>query len=226
MALTDEQKARMNANRRKAIGIQKRGKDKEKDKEKEKTPPPASTFAPPPSALRPPFASRPTPPAATFVPKSVVVRTRQVVLRGHCSLVSRDRFEVKIGFHDAVVAAIKSLKTGRYNAAERSWSLGVEEHYQLAAKVSDLKPDVVLESLPKWIAREFSKKKMEIDDNDDEARSALDPFLWDSLMPFQREGVKFALSRGGRVYLADDMGLGKTIQALAVAAIYRDDMKS
>jgi SNF2 family DNA or RNA helicase len=40
----------------------------------------------------------------------------------------------------------------------------------------------------------------------------IEPSLWDTLMPFQREGVLYALQRGGRVLLADDMGLGKTIQ--------------
>lgn len=34
-------------------------------------------------------------------------------------------------------------------------------------------------------------------------------------MPFQREGVRFALARGGRALIGDEMGLGKTVQALA-----------
>lgn len=38
--------------------------------------------------------------------------------------------------------------------------------------------------------------------------------LLDSLLPFQREGVSFALKRKGRVLIADDMGLGKTLQGL------------
>ena len=37
--------------------------------------------------------------------------------------------------------------------------------------------------------------------------------LEQQLMPFQREGVKFALSQGGRVLFGDEMGLGKTLQA-------------
>lgn len=45
--------------------------------------------------------------------------------------------------------------------------------------------------------------------------------IYKKLLPFQREGVKFALNRNGRVILADDMGLGKTIQALAIACYYR-----
>jgi SWI/SNF-related matrix-associated actin-dependent regulator 1 of chromatin subfamily A len=36
--------------------------------------------------------------------------------------------------------------------------------------------------------------------------------LESQLLPFQREGVRFALKRGGRVLIADEMGLGKTLQ--------------
>jgi hypothetical protein len=36
----------------------------------------------------------------------------------------------------------------------------------------------------------------------------LPPLLRSSLLPFQEEGVAFAIQRGGRVMIADDMGLG------------------
>ncbi|CAI7800661.1 unnamed protein product, partial [Closterium sp. NIES-54] len=60
------------------------------------------------------------------------------------------------------------------------------------------------------------------------ARSALDremeqrlPIqLQRALLPFQREGVAFAVGRGGRCLIADEMGVGKTIQAIAAAAWY------
>jgi len=45
--------------------------------------------------------------------------------------------------------------------------------------------------------------------------------LWDKLLPFQRTGVLFAISRRGRALIADDMGLGKTIQAISIACCYR-----
>ncbi|XP_066543672.1 DNA annealing helicase and endonuclease ZRANB3 isoform X2 [Amia ocellicauda] len=51
----------------------------------------------------------------------------------------------------------------------------------------------------------------------------LPPKLYHRLMPFQREGVKFALSRHGRCMIADEMGLGKTIQAISVACFYKDE---
>ncbi|XP_059183821.1 DNA annealing helicase and endonuclease ZRANB3 [Centropristis striata] len=51
--------------------------------------------------------------------------------------------------------------------------------------------------------------------------SGLPPKLLQRLMPFQREGVEFALSRNGRCMIADEMGLGKTVQAIAAAYAFR-----
>ena len=42
-------------------------------------------------------------------------------------------------------------------------------------------------------------------------------------MPFQRAGVQFGISCNGRCLIADEMGLGKTLQAIAIAAHYRQD---
>lgn len=36
--------------------------------------------------------------------------------------------------------------------------------------------------------------------------------ILDVLLPFQIEGVRFGLRRGGRCLIADEMGLGKTLQ--------------
>ena len=44
-----------------------------------------------------------------------------------------------------------------------------------------------------------------------------------TLLPFQREGVAFAVRQGGRALIGDEMGLGKTLQGLAAAAAYRDE---
>ncbi|KAK7304668.1 hypothetical protein VNO77_42553 [Canavalia gladiata] len=47
--------------------------------------------------------------------------------------------------------------------------------------------------------------------------------LLDALLPFQLEGLRFALRRGARCLIADDMGLGKTLQAIAVAGCFVDE---
>jgi len=43
------------------------------------------------------------------------------------------------------------------------------------------------------------------------------------LLPFQREGVHYALQHGGRVLIGDEMGLGKTLQAIAVMLHYQHE---
>ncbi|XP_075685319.1 DNA annealing helicase and endonuclease ZRANB3 [Rhinoderma darwinii] len=53
--------------------------------------------------------------------------------------------------------------------------------------------------------------------------SCLPEKLRERLLPFQREGVLFALQKQGRCMIADEMGLGKTLQAIAVAYCYRDE---
>jgi SNF2 family DNA or RNA helicase len=53
---------------------------------------------------------------------------------------------------------------------------------------------------------------------------AIDPQLFEALMPFQREGVLFAVKQKGRCLIADEMGLGKTVQVrlhfIAVSLIF------
>ena len=44
-----------------------------------------------------------------------------------------------------------------------------------------------------------------------------------SLMAYQVEGVKFGISRNGRVLIGDEMGLGKSIQAIALSCCYRSE---
>ncbi|KAL1196782.1 TATA-binding protein-associated factor BTAF1 [Cardamine amara subsp. amara] len=44
--------------------------------------------------------------------------------------------------------------------------------------------------------------------------------LVNSLLPFQLDGLRFGLRRGGRCFIADEMGLGKTLQAIAIAGCF------
>ncbi|KAI8543266.1 hypothetical protein RHMOL_Rhmol08G0203600 [Rhododendron molle] len=54
----------------------------------------------------------------------------------------------------------------------------------------------------------------------DEYIRKLPKMLLDALLPFQLEGVRFGLQRGGRCLIADEMGLGKTLQAIAIACCF------
>ncbi|XP_038607651.1 DNA annealing helicase and endonuclease ZRANB3 [Tachyglossus aculeatus] len=58
---------------------------------------------------------------------------------------------------------------------------------------------------------------------DDQLLSFLPVKLRARLLPFQKDGIAFALARGGRCMIADEMGLGKTIQAIAIAYFYKKE---
>ena len=125
-------------------------------------------------------------------------------LSGACSLSSAERFDVKIGYHEAVVAAVKAIASCRYDAKERTWSLHVDDHDEFLRSVEALKPDVTIERLPSFVVKTFSSsskkssssKSSKKDESSVAAAAAADavgPSLWASLMPFQKTGVIFAL---------------------------------
>ncbi|XP_076954030.1 uncharacterized protein LOC143628281 [Bidens hawaiensis] len=57
----------------------------------------------------------------------------------------------------------------------------------------------------------------------DELMGGLSKSLLEVMLPFQIEGVKFGLRRGGRCLIADEMGLGKTLQAIAIASCFMNE---
>ncbi|XP_028753666.1 DNA annealing helicase and endonuclease ZRANB3 isoform X2 [Neltuma alba] len=61
------------------------------------------------------------------------------------------------------------------------------------------------------------------DDKVDELIGKLPTGLLDALLPFQRDGLRFGLRRGGRCLIADEMGLGKTLQAIAIAGCFLNE---
>lgn len=87
-------------------------------------------------------------------------------------------------------------------------------------RVSALKPDVTIGTLPKFVLKLVKEAKIEFDYS---VLNAIEPKLASSLMEFQKDGVCFGISKQGRVLIADDMGLGKTYQALAIADFYKDN---
>ncbi|KAJ8314137.1 hypothetical protein KUTeg_008698 [Tegillarca granosa] len=133
-------------------------------------------------------------------------------VKGCCVLISRERFEVNVGYCAPLLEVFKSMKTKLYVNA-----------------VKDLRPAVQLEPLPRPILQVFSSQlkgvypPSALESVGSADLSAVDNILTESLLPFQRVGVNFGIHKNGRVLIADDMGLGKTIQAICLAAYYRDE---
>ncbi|XP_070694755.1 SWI/SNF-related matrix-associated actin-dependent regulator of chromatin subfamily A-like protein 1 isoform X2 [Pempheris klunzingeri] len=148
-------------------------------------------------------------------------------LQGQCILVSPTKFEVDIGYDVDVIAAFKQMPTKNYDMKTRKWSFSLEDYKRLLDLLSGIAAAVEVEPLPRAIVQAFSARfdgaqarSLDVPEAD---LSSIDPLLTRSLMPFQREGVNFAVSKQGRLLLADDMGLGKTVQAICIAAYYRNE---
>ncbi|KAK6315521.1 hypothetical protein J4Q44_G00150500 [Coregonus suidteri] len=147
-------------------------------------------------------------------------------VQGHATLVSRSRFEVDVGYHVDVIAAFKQMPSKNYDMKTRKWSFLLEDYKRLMDALGTI-PSVEIEPLPRVVVQAFSALfegsqtwPSEVPEAD---LSSIDPSLTRSLMPFQRDGVNFAVSKDGRLLLADDMGLGKTVQAICIAAYYRKE---
>ncbi|KGN63703.1 DNA annealing helicase and endonuclease ZRANB3 isoform X1 [Cucumis sativus] len=61
------------------------------------------------------------------------------------------------------------------------------------------------------------------DEKVEELMKKLPDRLLNRLLPFQLDGIRFGLQRGGRCLIADEMGLGKTLQAIAIACCLMDE---
>ncbi|KAJ7345934.1 hypothetical protein JRQ81_001884 [Phrynocephalus forsythii] len=147
-------------------------------------------------------------------------------VRGKCVLISYSRFEADIGYAGNIIGIFKQLDSRNYDMKTRKWNFLLEDYLRLMELIKSL-PEVELEPLPKPImhafASQFEKSVSKPEDVPEADLSGVDPQVVARLMPFQREGVNFAISKEGRLLLADDMGLGKTIQAICVAAYYRKE---
>ncbi|GCC19197.1 hypothetical protein chiPu_0018261 [Chiloscyllium punctatum] len=148
------------------------------------------------------------------------------VIQGQFGLLSRSRCEVEIGYHAEVLKIFKQAKSRHYDMKTRKWSFLLEDYRQLIDALSKIS-DVQIEPFPRGVLEiflpQFEKTSLEPVEVPEADLSAVDPKLVHSLMPFQRDGVNFAVSRGGRLLLADDMGLGKTLQAICIATVYRNE---
>ncbi|XP_063144906.1 SWI/SNF-related matrix-associated actin-dependent regulator of chromatin subfamily A-like protein 1 [Candoia aspera] len=147
-------------------------------------------------------------------------------IRGRCTLISYSRFEVDIGYAANIIQVFKQVNSRNYDMKTRKWNFLLEDYLRLTELVKSL-PEVQLEPVPKPVIQafvtQFEKSLAKAADTLEADLVGVDPKLVASLLPFQREGVNFAVSRGGRLLIADDMGLGKTLQAICIAAYYRKE---
>ncbi|VDO11217.1 unnamed protein product [Rodentolepis nana] len=182
------------------------------------------------SNVAPVHVKRPAPSGSSNYSRGAKVPSfgaKTPAVRAVCVLISRKEFEVQARYHAGLIAVCKSLPTRVYDDNTKKWHFNLSDYREFLKRASGLE-GISLEGLSSAVVTAF---KSQIDGNESPAEMEADVDLSDSiprslndsLLGFQREGVKFALKHDGRVLLADDMGLGKTLQSLAIAAAYRSE---
>ncbi|KAL0028605.1 hypothetical protein WJX79_005056 [Trebouxia sp. C0005] len=130
--------------------------------------------------------------------------------------------EVNVRFHANIAAALKSLEGAEWISNKGLWRMPMSQYVPLMKALSAV-PGVRLdvEPLPA-VAQALVQAAVKLPDDSDRY-SNMPAKLQEKLMGFQREGIKFALKRGGRLLVGDEMGLGKTVQAIGIMACYKDE---
>ncbi|XP_055917964.1 SWI/SNF-related matrix-associated actin-dependent regulator of chromatin subfamily A-like protein 1 [Eupeodes corollae] len=138
-----------------------------------------------------------------------------------CYLISAFRFAVQpSGYHTQLIEVFKSIPSKAYDNNTKIWSFSVSDYQLLQDRCAALKPYAVIGIIPKNILKLCQTPVKEPDPS---CLASIEPTLVEKLLPFQKEGVVFGISKHGRVMIGDEMGLGKTYQALAIADFYRED---
>ncbi|XP_004524825.1 SWI/SNF-related matrix-associated actin-dependent regulator of chromatin subfamily A-like protein 1 [Ceratitis capitata] len=135
-------------------------------------------------------------------------------------MINKARFVVQPScFHGKLIDVFKSIPSKYYDNNKHIWSFGLKDYELLQERVSGMYPDVVIGTIPKSVISLCRAPAVETDRS---CLASIEPKLAQKLMPFQQEGVCFAIANHGRLMICDEMGLGKTYQALAVADFYKE----
>ncbi|XP_014287672.1 SWI/SNF-related matrix-associated actin-dependent regulator of chromatin subfamily A-like protein 1 [Halyomorpha halys] len=247
-SLTEEQKRRIEENRR--LALERRAARlalSHSSPPKQSVPPaktfPASSFYKPsdkpvlntsgPSPSYPPLKtwsvqkSNTSKPLSNGVSKTTAVeRTWNVTtdaLQGTVSLINKKTFVLEIGFNQKLVDICKQIPGRYYDPQKKSWCFPLKEYENFKKITAPLSPQIVIGNLPASVLKIFSNPSNFSVNHKDVDISCIEPTLFNSLFPFQKEGIQFGVSKGGRCMIADEMGLGKTIQALGISDFYRDE---
>jgi SWI/SNF-related matrix-associated actin-dependent regulator of chromatin subfamily A-like protein 1 len=143
----------------------------------------------------------------------------QITLEAHSS----SRFGAKrVPF--SLKNAVNSVPDSLYDHNAKMWTWPYARYADVKAAARAAQPNVRIFELPESVFDVFVARRWL-------ARHQGAPIDWarlpdalsGALKPHQRRGVEFAVSRRGRMLFADEMGVGKTLQAITVAAYYRDE---
>ncbi|GMH42394.1 hypothetical protein BSKO_10313 [Bryopsis sp. KO-2023] len=137
------------------------------------------------------------------------------------------KLQVKLsGYHEELMSLFDGIRGGRMERKRLAFVFDVGSYEEVVKAIQNSKQKLERVELKLYdldvVAQKILKAQCGTADDSDRY-STLPESLETRLLPFQRDGIKFILKRGGRALLGDEMGLGKTVQALGVAQCYKDE---
>ena len=109
------------------------------------------------------------------------------------------------------MAGLNATKVNLLGYEEPVWQIPLNAHDKLVEKLAASNPKRIFEIVPKYILNLLYPRAWVFESN---LRSVL------PLLPFQKQGIEYIISRMGRGIIADGMGLGKTMQGLGLLEYY------
>lgn len=110
-----------------------------------------------------------------------------------------------------------------FDFKKKIWIFHFDIYERLIKSLISIK-NVTLEQPPSFLINGFQsyiKRISSLPSSELNSELNLSKQMKETILPFQEEGIKFIIRRGGRGLLGDDMGCGKTIQAIALLQHYR-----
>ncbi|XP_018300731.1 SWI/SNF-related matrix-associated actin-dependent regulator of chromatin subfamily A-like protein 1 [Mycetomoellerius zeteki] len=142
---------------------------------------------------------------------------------GKCYMISDDRFALELSaFVPEIIDIFKTVPSRIYDPKSRIWNFHLNDYNGLLKTLSSNHCNLSITKIPEAVLRIFKKNLKSDTQLPEHDLSKIDETLTNALMPFQREGICYGISKNGRCIIADDMGLGKTIQALGIAHYYKE----
>ncbi|XP_076382989.1 SWI/SNF-related matrix-associated actin-dependent regulator of chromatin subfamily A-like protein 1 isoform X3 [Megalopta genalis] len=154
--------------------------------------------------------------------KSFFGQTTRVTAK--CHIISDDRFTLEMSsYMPVLIEACKTVPSRSYDAKTKTWNFNLKDYENLMGTLIKFKSDIQVVGLSRTVLQAFRNNGSPDNNVKNVDLSKIDAHLLSQLMPFQREGICYGISKNGRCLIADDMGLGKTIQALGIAHYFRTD---
>ena len=130
---------------------------------------------------------------------------------------------------DALDASLRTMEDCRWDKANSVWSFLISMHDQVIRTLQSgglgggcfhCKVEPV-HAFPLRLLGHSLRTRLR-EERVDEIFQNIPEHLQKKLMEFQTRGVRYVIKLNGRGLIGDEMGLGKTVQALAVAAAFKD----